>query len=340
MMMNSKAVDINGWTSEQLRRMCILSGCDYLPSVPGVGLKKAHRYVSRSQDLRAAVQLMRVDKLLVPEEYEVEVERAELTFRYQRVYDPRSKSLAFVSPLDDSAPSIDDMPFIGVQLEPHVAHGIAMAELDPFTYLPFTTQTAAATVEPPPPVAKPPVPVVRGKAVAPVTRARSLQSFWGTPKPAQPRRAPTDEQVPVADPVVVLVESEEVNVKFRGNDHSTLVSTTQKSRFFAKPPPPMDTDTTDLSTASTQVPDTPLTPLPVSQCETVVDDFNLESSILTQPRLLRSGTAIIQPIRPLLSSSVTEDDTRAISLFGQFTNEGAEDIPEYAKHPTYKKMPD
>ncbi|KAJ2427611.1 hypothetical protein GGF41_001628 [Coemansia sp. RSA 2531] len=322
-MMHSKAVDINGWTNEQLRRMCILSGCDYLPSVPGVGLKKAHRYVSRSQDLRAAVQLMRVDKLLVPEEYEVEVERAELTFRYQRVYDPRSKSLAFVSPLDDSAPSIDDMPFIGVQLEPHVAHGIAMAELDPFTYLPFTTQTATTIVEPPPPVAKPPVPVVRGKAVAPVTRARSLQSFWGTPKPAQSRRTPTDEQVPVADPVVIVVEpaavsveSEEVNVKFRGNDHSTLVSTAQKSRFFAKPPPPMDTDTTDLSTASTQVPDTPLTPLPVSQCETVVDDFNLESSILTQPRLLRSGTAIIQPTRrPLLSSSVTED-TRAISLFG------------------------
>ncbi|KAJ2788511.1 hypothetical protein GGI18_002910, partial [Coemansia linderi] len=41
-MMEARAVDIRGWSSEQVRRMCILSGCDYLPSVPGVGLKKAH----------------------------------------------------------------------------------------------------------------------------------------------------------------------------------------------------------------------------------------------------------------------------------------------------------
>ncbi|KAJ2064538.1 hypothetical protein GGI17_000865 [Coemansia sp. S146] len=349
-MMDAKAVGIKGWTNEQVRRMCILSGCDYLPSVPGVGLKKAHRYVSRSQDLRAAIQLMRGDKLLVPEEYETEVERAELTFKYQRVYDPRAKCLAFVTPLDDTAPSVEDMPFIGVQLEPHVAHGIAMAELDPFTYLPFTIQ-AAVEQPPPPPVAKS-VPVVRGKAAAPVTRARSLQSFWGTPKPAQTRRVPATtaaEQMPDAGCVVVVVvppvvpaENNEVNVKFRGNDqHSKLVSTTQKSRFFAKPPPPVavDTDTTDLSTVSTQVPatvDTPLpsTPLPVSQCETVVDDFNLESSMLSQPRLLKSGTAGLQR-RPLISS--VADDTRAISLFGQFTNRGAEDTPEYAKRPTYNK---
>ncbi|KAJ2547332.1 Rad2 nuclease, partial [Coemansia sp. RSA 1836] len=129
--------DIGGWSDAQIRRMCILSGCDYVPSVPGVGLKRAHRYVSRSCDLRSAVQLMRNDKLAVPEGYDENVERAELTFRYQRVYDPRSRALAFVTPLDESAPPLADMPFIGVDLEQRVAHGIAVAELDPVSYLPF-----------------------------------------------------------------------------------------------------------------------------------------------------------------------------------------------------------
>ncbi|KAJ2879382.1 hypothetical protein IWW38_006125, partial [Coemansia aciculifera] len=131
------AVDIRGWSDEKVRSMCILSGCDYVPSVPGVGLKRAHRYVARSQSLLMAVQLMRADKLPVPEGYDAEVRRAELTFKYQRVYDPRSMQLAFVTPLDENAPPVEDMPFIGVHLENDVARGIAVGDLDPCSYLPF-----------------------------------------------------------------------------------------------------------------------------------------------------------------------------------------------------------
>lgn len=32
----------NGWSHDDFRRMCILSGCDYLPSIPGMGLKRAY----------------------------------------------------------------------------------------------------------------------------------------------------------------------------------------------------------------------------------------------------------------------------------------------------------
>lgn len=34
----------------KFRYMCILSGCDYLPSIPGVGLAKARQFISRSSD--------------------------------------------------------------------------------------------------------------------------------------------------------------------------------------------------------------------------------------------------------------------------------------------------
>lgn len=35
---------------DRFRYMCILSGCDYLPSIPGVGLIKARQFISRSSD--------------------------------------------------------------------------------------------------------------------------------------------------------------------------------------------------------------------------------------------------------------------------------------------------
>lgn len=50
---------MHGWTDTQFRRMAVssivrmqanqqmLSGCDYLPSIVGIGLKKAHRLLRR-----------------------------------------------------------------------------------------------------------------------------------------------------------------------------------------------------------------------------------------------------------------------------------------------------
>ncbi|RUS16027.1 PIN domain-like protein [Endogone sp. FLAS-F59071] len=42
-----KEVSLVGWTDDQLRQMCILSGCDYLPSIPGMGLKTAHKLLRK-----------------------------------------------------------------------------------------------------------------------------------------------------------------------------------------------------------------------------------------------------------------------------------------------------
>lgn len=34
----------------KFRHICILSGCDYLPSLPGIGLKKARKFIMRNTD--------------------------------------------------------------------------------------------------------------------------------------------------------------------------------------------------------------------------------------------------------------------------------------------------
>ena len=35
---------------DKFRHICILSGCDYLPSLPGIGLGKARKFITKSTD--------------------------------------------------------------------------------------------------------------------------------------------------------------------------------------------------------------------------------------------------------------------------------------------------
>ena len=41
----NKELDFKSFTPELLIRMCVLSGCDYLDSLPGIGVKTAHKIV-------------------------------------------------------------------------------------------------------------------------------------------------------------------------------------------------------------------------------------------------------------------------------------------------------
>lgn len=45
-------LDMRGMDEDDLVTVCALSGCDYLPSVPGVGLKKAYRLVKRHKQVK------------------------------------------------------------------------------------------------------------------------------------------------------------------------------------------------------------------------------------------------------------------------------------------------
>lgn len=42
-----REVSLAGWSDREFRMMCILSGCDYLDNINGIGLKKAHGLVKR-----------------------------------------------------------------------------------------------------------------------------------------------------------------------------------------------------------------------------------------------------------------------------------------------------
>ncbi len=109
-------------------QMCVLAGCDFVASLPGIGIKKAHQHLRRTRCFLKAreglpvgpvgslhpaaqnqaqsclantrvhgppsqvVRALRFDGVKIPEGYEQRVQRALWTFKHQRVYCPRRRA--------------------------------------------------------------------------------------------------------------------------------------------------------------------------------------------------------------------------------------------------------
>jgi len=143
---NNKDASFVGWTDAMFRQMAILSGCDYLSSISGFGLKTAHRYMKRKGNASKVIRDARFRGMKVPKDYEENFKKAELTFLHQRVFDPNTETLVPLTPLPDSSEcNIIDWEFIGSDLDVEVAKKIAKGELCPITKEPMTDTTFIQT---------------------------------------------------------------------------------------------------------------------------------------------------------------------------------------------------
>lgn len=134
---SNRQLSFVGWTEHEFRQMAILSGCDYLESISGMGLKNAHRLLRRYKTVEKVLQAVRLEgRMKVPPTYSAEFRRAELTFVHQRVFDPRTNTIVTLTPLP---PDIDDssIAFIGPDMSDAEACGIAHGEIDPISRLPM-----------------------------------------------------------------------------------------------------------------------------------------------------------------------------------------------------------
>ena len=132
-----KDMDLTGWTEKEFRHMAILSGCDYLASVKGVGLLTAYRMMRKYKTAEKVIRMLQFDiKKNVPQGYLESFYRAELTFLHQRVFCPVASTLVHhiqpTQPLDDSTTT-----FIGIPVDNKVAIRIATGELNPITKKPI-----------------------------------------------------------------------------------------------------------------------------------------------------------------------------------------------------------
>lgn len=96
----------------------MLSGCDYLPSIAGVGLKTAYHLLRKYKAVEKAVKMIQLEgKKTVPKDYLTSFRLAEKVFLHQRVYDPCQKKLVYLtSPSGDVCLSEDVEMYIGRQV--------------------------------------------------------------------------------------------------------------------------------------------------------------------------------------------------------------------------------
>ncbi|KFO92092.1 Exonuclease 1, partial [Buceros rhinoceros silvestris] len=96
----------NVFTEEKFRYMCILSGCDYLSSIHGIGLAKACKLLKLANNpdiikvIRKMGQYLKMN-ITVPEEYIQGFTRANNTFLYQLVFDPVNRKLVPLNAYED-----------------------------------------------------------------------------------------------------------------------------------------------------------------------------------------------------------------------------------------------
>ena len=131
-----REVSLTGWTDSDFRRMAIMSGCDYLDGLPGVGLKTAYRQLRKSKTPERVVRMLQFDGKRISENYLSQFYQAELTFLHQWVFCPTKKELVHLTELDGTR-TADEMPFIGPHIETSLARAIAAGDVNPITKLPI-----------------------------------------------------------------------------------------------------------------------------------------------------------------------------------------------------------
>ncbi|XP_026465033.1 exonuclease 1-like [Ctenocephalides felis] len=127
------------YTFDKFRYMCILSGCDYLDSLPGIGLAKACKFIKLTEDpdiYRALLRIpgyLNMKNLVVTEEYREGFMMADATFRHMFVYNPMKRKMM---PLTDPREAGTDIKYCfnaGEKLDDDIAFQLALGNLDPFS---------------------------------------------------------------------------------------------------------------------------------------------------------------------------------------------------------------
>ncbi|KAH0622523.1 hypothetical protein JD844_024905 [Phrynosoma platyrhinos] len=122
------------FTEEKFRYMCILSGCDYLPSIHGIGLGKACKLlkIANNPDIIKVIgkmgQYLKMN-ILVPDDYLQGFIRANNTFLYQLVFDPVKRKLVPLNAYEDDIDP-ETLHYAGKHFGDSTAFQIALGNKD------------------------------------------------------------------------------------------------------------------------------------------------------------------------------------------------------------------
>ncbi|XP_038946734.1 exonuclease 1 isoform X2 [Rattus norvegicus] len=126
------------FTEEKFRYMCILSGCDYLASLRGIGLAKACKVLRLANNPDIVKVIKKIGHYLkmnitVPEDYITGFIRANNTFLYQLVFDPIQRKLIPLNAYGDDV-NPETLTYAGQYVNDSVALQIALGNRDINTF--------------------------------------------------------------------------------------------------------------------------------------------------------------------------------------------------------------
>lgn len=92
------SISLYGWSDTQFRAMAILSGCDYLASISGIGLKTANTLLRKWRTAEQVIRAIMLEgKKSVPTGYLKYFQLAEMCFLHQRAYCPLKEKLVHLT---------------------------------------------------------------------------------------------------------------------------------------------------------------------------------------------------------------------------------------------------
>ena len=146
------------WESGRFLDLCILAGCDYLDSMPGVGIKSAYQLLRKHKSVEMVVRALNMEGKLARVEGGAEAylhyyAKAKQTFLHQRVYDIKLRKVVPLTPQPTGSPS---MPHCGGDIEDELAYRLcSLGDLHPDTQQPFAVREAPLRPTPADPTPKP-----------------------------------------------------------------------------------------------------------------------------------------------------------------------------------------
>ncbi|KAF8586120.1 hypothetical protein K439DRAFT_1632043 [Ramaria rubella] len=135
---NSSAdLPLHGWGVKELRECAMMSGCDYIEGVRGVGLKTASKYLRKWGTVEKALRALRMDGKMVEKDWEDRMRKAEVGFLHQRVWDPRKEEIVYLTEPDWTTWNEEREKFVGRYIEAELAGGLARGDIDPVSLEPM-----------------------------------------------------------------------------------------------------------------------------------------------------------------------------------------------------------
>lgn len=139
----SDVLDLLKLTPDNFTSLCIFAGCDYIPSITNMALKRAQKLLMEYQTPENVIKAARYDsKFVVPDNFEEMFLLAFTTFLCARAYDPRTEKMVFLSEPPE------DKTHLGADIAPDILKQLVKGEIDTVTLRPFELPDSSSSVSP------------------------------------------------------------------------------------------------------------------------------------------------------------------------------------------------